>query len=100
MIDLTKIYPSTLTPQEKLLRYLDDVGQTGLLIVRPFAAIEAELELCHNTFKRYLKNFQDAEILKFNLQRNAIMLHPKVFQYSFTTDERYFWNNQYYNFAA
>ena len=101
MIDLSKAYPRTLSPTERLLRYLDNVGATGYYIANIFKDIEDALEISHSTLKRYLKDLQDADVLKYNLEQKIIMLNPKVFKYpDMADDTHYVWVNQYRQFLA
>lgn len=101
MIDLNKAFPGTLSQQERLLRYLDELGQVGYYIVNVFRDIEEELAISHSSLKRYLKDLQDADVLKYSLEQKVIMLNPKVFKYPFMTAEtHYIWQAQYSNFIA
>ena len=90
-----------MSAQERLLRLLDDIGSTGYYIVDAFRQIEDHIEISHSSLKRYLKDLQDADVLKFNLERKAIMLNPKVFRYpDQTSDNHYiFWSAQYREFS-
>ena len=101
MIDLTHAFPRTLSMRERLLRYFNDVGQAGYYLANPFPHIEQDLELSHSSLKRYLKDFQDADVLKFNLDKRIVMLNPRVFQYpGMSSDVAYVWRQQYNNFIV
>lgn len=100
MIELKNAYPRSLSPQGRLLRYLDELGETGLYIVKPFSDIEKWLEISHSSFKRYLAALQEADVLKYNVAHNAIILNPRVFRYNLTENEHYLWQCQYRAFIA
>ncbi len=101
MIDLKNAYPRTLSQQERLLRYLDELGTIGYYIVNVFREIEEELEISHSSLKRYLKDLQDADVLKYSLEQKVIMLNPKVFRYpEMPSETHYIWQAQYQNFVA
>ena len=81
MIDLKRV--ENISAEVEFLRILDAYKDDGIS-VSCFTApeLEAALGVSHNTLKKHLRAFRDANVIKFKLKPFRIMLNPSVFDFS------------------
>jgi len=78
MITLKQIKPGGIAPEIRLLRLLEAMGDTGRIDGLTLSEMESDVQISHNTMKKYLREFRDAGILKFHLD-GTFRLNPEVF---------------------
>lgn len=84
MIRLKNVNESSLCSEIRLLRLLEvfaDVADENGNITIELSEIERDLDISHNTLKKYLRTFKCAGMLKYRLT-GVFRLNPDVFDFT------------------
>ncbi|HBF86637.1 MAG TPA: hypothetical protein DDW54_03050 [Clostridiales bacterium] len=77
---VTKNVKAGVCPEIELLKIFDAEASKGVTLINglKLEVIEGVLNVSHNTLKRYLRAFREANVLKFKLS-GVYCLNPEVF---------------------
>lgn len=70
-----------LSTEFKILNMLLTLREQENLLELPLAFIEEELDISHNTLKKFLRSLRDANVLKFSL-KGVFSLNPDVVDFT------------------
>lgn len=81
IIHLDKVKVENLSTEIKLLNILVTLREQENVLELPLAFLEDELQISHNTLKKFLRCLRDADVLKFSL-KGLFTLNPDVVDFT------------------
>ena len=80
-INFSNVNVEPLSTELKILNILLTLREQENMLELPLAFLEEELEISHNTLKKFLRVLRDANVLKFSL-KGLFCLNPDVVDFT------------------
>ena len=81
LVNLGNVKIDVMSTEVKILNILATLREQENMLELPLSFLEEELEISHNTLKKFLRVLRDANVLKFSL-KGLFVLNPDVVDFT------------------